>query len=317
MTGTRPKVSIGIPVYNGEKYLEDALNSILKQTYKDFELIFADNASNDRTRKICLGYAQMDPRVRYHRNERNIGAAPNHNLLFHLARGEYFKWAAYDDVIAPDFLARCVEVLDNHPDVVLCMPMTGRIDENGKYLGNYEYIAGADLPDRLKGFRNFALYNRSGNFIYGLMRASSLSQTSLHGSYPSSDLTFLAELALYGKFHVLPEYLFFRRSHPGQSTKGILSKERLRTLWFDTSLGGRIILPKWLNLFGYLNVIKKAPLRGSERFYCYLQMIRWILIPRHFRGLIKDVIRAALKILAQFPVRLKAILTKPIDMAKG
>jgi glycosyltransferase involved in cell wall biosynthesis len=298
MANPKPKVSIGIPVYNGEKYLQQALESILSQSYTDFELIIADNASTDRTREICLTYARKDPRIRYHRNEENIGAAPNHNLLFHLAKGEYFKWAAYDDRIAPNFLAKCVEVMDKHPDVILCMPHASRIDEHGSYAGNHIFIHGADDPVRTKRFRNFALYNRSGNFMYGLMRASALSKTSLHGSFASSDLVFLAELALYGTFYVLPETLFHRRSHPAQSTKGPLSREWMRTLWFDTSLQDRLVLPKWFSLFALFRAIRRAPLRRMEHLRCVVYILHWVFLPRNFRGLVKDLIRAGIRIIS-------------------
>ncbi len=107
----KPVASIGLPVYNGEKYLEQTLNSILAQSYTDFELIISDNASTDRTQEICQTYVAKDPRIIYHRNEKNLGAAPNHNLVFGLASGKYFKWAGYDDIIAPDFMARCFEIL--------------------------------------------------------------------------------------------------------------------------------------------------------------------------------------------------------------
>jgi hypothetical protein len=259
----------------------------------------------------------MDRRIHYHRSDENIGAAPNHNLLFRLAKGEYFKWAAYDDRIAPDYLDRCVRILNTHPDVVMCMSKSYRMAEDGSVLGNYEYIAGADEVERVRRFRNFALYNRSGNFVYGLIRSRAISKTSLHGSYPSSDLVFLAELALYGKFYILPDRLFFRRSHSRQSTKGALSKERARVLWFDPSLKGRIIFPKWLSLRGYLQAVKRAPLSKRERMYCYLQIINWILIPRNFRGLVKDVIRAAVIWITRFLRRKKTGFTSPFDIAES
>ena len=99
-----PRVSIGLPVYNGELFLENALDSILSQTYSDFELIISDNASDDKTEEICRSYAARDKRVRYSRNAHNLGAAPNYNRVYHLARGRYFKWASHDDVLAPEFL---------------------------------------------------------------------------------------------------------------------------------------------------------------------------------------------------------------------
>ncbi len=211
MIHNSPKVSIGLPVYNAEKYLEEGLDFILAQTHRDFEIIISDNASDDCTQDICLTYARKDPRVRYYRNDRNLGAAPNHNLVFRLAKGKTLKWAGYDDKISPDFLARCVDVLDKKLDVVLCMPLTCLIDEHGQYIGGYDYQADADIPSSSKRFRNFMLKNELGNYVYGLMRVDSVAKTSSHGSYPSSDLVFLAELAFYGRYYIIPEPLFYRR----------------------------------------------------------------------------------------------------------
>ena len=128
-----PRVSIGLPVYNGEKFIREAIDSIFSQTFEDFELIISDNGSTDRTQQICQAYAAQDLRIRYYRNKKNIGAARNYNLVFELASGEYFKWAAHDDLCAPEYLERCVEILDRDPDVVLCYPKTSIIDEHGEF----------------------------------------------------------------------------------------------------------------------------------------------------------------------------------------
>jgi len=313
MVSTKPKVSIGLPVYNGEKYLEEGLDSVLAQTYTDFELIISDNASNDRTQEICLKYAQEDQRISYHRNEKNLGSAPNHNLVFKLAKGEYFKWIGYDDTIAPDFLSKCVEVLDKNPDVVLCIPKTILIDENGKHLHDVEYKkSDADFPDPAKRFRNFLLFNLSANFFYGLMRVNGVAQTSLHGSFTSADLVFLAELTFYGRYYVVPEYLFFRRDHPGRSTK-IWKSERARHVLFDTSLEGKTVLPKWLFLFGCLNAIKRAPLNVYDRTACYADVIRWILLRRNFWALGKDIAVAAQQLIIRSYLKLKRQSTEKSD----
>src|SRR5919112_5909956 len=103
----RPRVTIGLPVYNGERFLEQALDGLLAQTFTDFELIISDNASTDRTPEICQAYAARDSRIRYVRQPENIGAGPNHNILVPMARGEYFKWASHDDLYDPDLVAKC------------------------------------------------------------------------------------------------------------------------------------------------------------------------------------------------------------------
>ena len=111
-------VSIGLPVYNGENYLSAAIESIAAQTFQDFELIISDNDSTDRTPEICRHYMMQDKRIRYFRNKRNLGAAPNYNRTYELSQGQYFKWTAHDDIICPDFLAKCVVALEAEPEAV-------------------------------------------------------------------------------------------------------------------------------------------------------------------------------------------------------
>src|SRR5262245_38883261 len=116
---SRPRVSIGLPVYNGERYLAETLNSMLAQTFEDFELIICDNASTDQTEQICRFYAGKDTRICYVRNATNLGAAKNYRRTFELSSGDYFRWANCDDLFAPESLACCVEILDWKPSVVL------------------------------------------------------------------------------------------------------------------------------------------------------------------------------------------------------
>lgn len=127
-----PTVSIGLPVFNGENYLEEAIQSILHQTFTYFELIICDNNSSEDIGAICNKYEQQDSRIRYYRNDENVGASRNFNQTFELARGPYFKWAAHDDRLAADFVERCVSVLDRDPDMVLCFSRTQVIDAEGR-----------------------------------------------------------------------------------------------------------------------------------------------------------------------------------------
>ena len=294
-----PSVSIGIPVYNGEKYLAMALDSILAQTYTDLECVISDNASTDRTQELCESYAARDPRIRYFRNEHNLGAAPNYNRVFELSSGVYFKWADYDDEIAPDFLAKCVAVLDQNPDVVLCFPRPRVIDEKGDVLGDHEYKANASSIAARTRFGSLVSNPDTGYEVSGLLRADAVRQTGLHRSFPASDLVFLAELALYGRFHEIPEPLFFPRYHPEQSTKGAGAIERDRVIFFDTANAGKILLPKWQYLFGYVEAISNSPLSWRDRGYCYLQLLPWVLRPDHFRALGKDMLIAGQKLLSR------------------
>src|SRR5687768_11755331 len=116
--GRTVSVSVGMPVFNGERFIEAALDSVLAQNYGDLEVVISDNASTDDTEEICRSYAAKDDRVRYFRNRINYGIAFNFNNVFRLSSGRYFKWAASDDVCAPDFLSRCVEILDRDASIV-------------------------------------------------------------------------------------------------------------------------------------------------------------------------------------------------------
>ena len=156
MTQSPPKVSLGLPVYNGETFLAETLDSLLAQTFDDFELVISDNASTDDSQQICERYAALDPRVRYVRQVENRGAAWNFGEVFRLARGEYFKWCAHDDVCLPEFLAECVKVLDETPSVAWCMTGIEVIDRFGNPLDDVPAPCSgaggiADLEGRLFG----------------------------------------------------------------------------------------------------------------------------------------------------------------------
>src|SRR5262249_49825759 len=163
-----PRVTVGIPVYNGEAYLSQSISSILAQTFTDFELIISDNGSTDGTEQICREYAAKDHRIHYHREETNRGAAWNHNRLVELARGEYFKWQCADDLGAPQMIAECVAELDANPELVLCYGQFIRIDRSGQNLGaKVSRVKGlASAPERLHSL----IHRRdSCEEIYGLM----------------------------------------------------------------------------------------------------------------------------------------------------
>ncbi|MCB0156846.1 MAG: glycosyltransferase family 2 protein [Caldilineaceae bacterium] len=289
-----PRVTIGLPVYNGEKYLATAIESILTQTYRDFELIIADNASTDGTAAICRAYTAKDDRVRYVRNAQNLGAAPNFNLTLALARGEYFKWAAYDDWIGPAYLEHCVAALDAHPDVVLCQTATQAVNAAGVPDTVLRYHPGVYSTRPEQRFRSIAMIrDNTAVPVFGLIRTDILRRTSCIGSYPSSDVVLLAELSLYGPFLELDVPLFFWRVHPQQSTRGVYAVERDRVAWFDTAAAARVTLPKWQFFHGYIRAVMRAPLGWGQRLYCYAHIGRWVFMRDHYRAMVKDLLLAA------------------------
>ena len=206
-----PVVSVGIPVYNGERYVHEAVEGILAQTFDDFELIISDNASTDATASICEAYARQDRRVRYIHQASNIGAPRNYSFLVGCARGRYFKWSSASDTCEPSMLKECVEVLERDPSVVLCYGATRLIDSRGVPLQIYDGDFGVYDPtprDRYKVLRGRLALNNAQN---GLIRLDALKRTRLVRAYAGSDLAMMAELVLQGKFHLLPDVVLNRR----------------------------------------------------------------------------------------------------------
>ena len=211
-----PKVSVGLPVYNGEDYLKEALDSLLNQTFKDFELIISDNASTDATQEICESFTSLDKRIRYYRNQENLGAAKNYNRVFELAVGEYFKWASHDDLCAPTFLERCVEILELQPSVILAYTRTLIIDAQGNITAKYADNANFMAPNPYKRLNNHLLPDRGRHIspVFGVIRSSALKKTRLIGNYIGSDTVLLVHLILLGQFYEVPEELFFSTNPP-------------------------------------------------------------------------------------------------------
>jgi len=272
--GTMPRVTIGMPVYNGEEFIAEAMESLLAQSFTDFELLVADNASTDGTGEICRGFADRDSRVRWLPSPENRGAAWNFNRLFFEAKGEFFRWSAADDVTAPTFLEKCVDILDAQPQVVLCHCYTSKIDAHGEPLGQYDLDNGLDVanPAVHLRFRAQILPRHSCVHVFGLIRRDILAKTPLIGPYVSSDRVLLAELALHGPHHVIPEYLFARRHHGKTSIH--LDERTERAEWFDTKKKGRIALPAWRVVGELEKAILRAPLNLKEFGQCQLEVMR-------------------------------------------
>jgi glycosyltransferase involved in cell wall biosynthesis len=282
-----PRVSIGLPVYNGENYLEAAVESILSQEFGDFELILSDNGSDDATQAICQRFAEADGRVRYYRSNTNRGAAWNYNHTFELARGDFFKWQAHDDLCLPGFLGSCLEVFDSAPSsVVLVYPKTEIIDADGNALAQHvaETIDTRDENPHIRLAKVLKNLNMACA-VFGLIRASALRQTRLIGRFIASDYVLLAELAMLGELREVPQTLFVRRVHPRISTYASRSPTELLQ-WFDPSQRWhrRWVSPMmWLGA-EYLRSARRIPLGRVERVRCYLTGTR-VWYAREFRNL--------------------------------
>ena len=225
-----PTVSIGVPVFNGERHLRSAIESLLGQSFGDFELIISDNASVDSTRDLCEEYVRRDSRVRYHRQSTNIGVARNWNFVARAGRGRYFKWASSNDTCEPSMLAQCVKALEENPGVALCYGRTRLIDDGGGTIELYKddlEIMEERASDR---FRTLKFKLALNNAQSGLIRMAALRRSGLVRTYIAGDLPLMAEIALQGKWLLLPDYLLNRRMSEGSFSR-LLSRQELVNFW--------------------------------------------------------------------------------------
>jgi glycosyltransferase involved in cell wall biosynthesis len=284
-----PRVTIGLPVYNGEKYLAAALDSLLAQTYANFELIISDNASTDGTEGICRGYMEKDRRLSYHRTSTNIGGCRNQNRLVALASGEFFMWAHHDDRRAPEYLERCVQVLDAQLSVVLCYSKTRVIDETGRFLEKEQPLPDISPTSPQGRFARLIRLDYKCDPVLGLFRTSVLKRTALFGLYPDHDRVLLSELALHGPFHEIPEPLFFRREHSLQST-AIYPGRQERLAWCDPEKTGKLVFPYFREGVELIFAINRVRLPWYERLCCYREVVKWCA--RNRSRLTEDVLFA-------------------------
>ena len=275
---TTPSLTVGLPVYNGEEYLAEALEALLAQTYADFELVISDNASDDATAEICRAFAERDSRIRYVRQPVNIGVDPNHHFLVEQARGRYFKWAAHDDLYHPELLQRCVEALEAHPDVVLAHAADAAIDEQGEVISALPYDVDSANPRPSARLRSL-LYVDGGNDDYGVMRTDVVRRVAPYGAGAyGSDRVFVAAMLLQGPFHHVPQILYYRREHPQRASK---ASKRKRAATYDPKRANRLRYPtvrlhaEYVGAF--VAAVWRAPIAPVEKLRCWGEIARWLV----------------------------------------
>jgi glycosyltransferase involved in cell wall biosynthesis len=201
----QPLVSIGIPVYNGENFIREALDSIVNQTYQNLEIIISDNASTDKTQEICESYQKQDDRIKYIRFLENKGAAFNFNTTFDSSTGKYFKWASHDDYLGTTYIERCVDYLESHPQTHLCQSRKNIVNNKNITIKRLDYpgleINGEDGYERFKSFlKTFRYFQDDADVVFGVFRSNELAKTQKIANYHSSDFTLTAEIVLWVNF---------------------------------------------------------------------------------------------------------------------
>lgn len=272
MVAATPRLTIGLPVYNGERYLGAALESILGQSFDDFELIISDNASADGTPAISRSFAARDPRVQYRRNARNVGLSGNFNLLVPLAHGRLFKWATSDDQLRPGYLEACVAALDADPSVVLAAPKTQFVDGDGAPLDISDpgWHLASDAPwERL---RYAVVADQWMNAALGVIRTEALRQTRLMPRYSGGDCRLMAELSVLGKFVEIPDVLYVRRIHATSYAGNASDAPYLRRYMSGSRRG--VGMPAWRLRMDYIGIILGAPIPATRKATLLLWLLR-------------------------------------------
>jgi glycosyltransferase involved in cell wall biosynthesis len=278
-------VSIGMPVYNGANYIRRSSESILDQDYQDLELIISDNGSSDETESICRELAEMDKRIRYYRNETNLGAARNYNRVFELARGNYFKWAAHDDECSPSLVRRCVETFENGPaQLMMVYPSGEMIDEQSKPLFTPLDRTDVREPEPDRRLARLLPSMQFCDTAFGMFKTESLKKTRLIGCFFGADLVLLAETAMQGEIWQLDEVLFHQRSHPGRAmTANRTARERVA--WFNpAAVNQMFVLGDWEQLGWQLfRAVGRSSLPTQDKLKCYL------VVQKYYQSLRPDL----------------------------
>lgn len=212
-------VSVCIPAYNYAHFLPDAIESVLAQTYSDYELLIIDNCSTDNTPEVVRRYAERDPRIIYFRNGSNLGLVGNLNRCLESARHEYVKILCADDLLAPDCLKKSVAVLENHPNVVLVAHARHLVNDRLKtlavrgYCRKFKILSGKEvirtclLEGNIIGEPSVAMFRNIADLPVFSTKYNQL-----------MDLEYWFALLEKGDFAYLPEPLASFRQHEGQES---------------------------------------------------------------------------------------------------
>lgn len=281
-----PRVTVGVPVFNGAECIRRALDSVLAQTFTDFVVEISDNASTDSTGEICSEYVKRDTRVRYIRQPSNIGAARNFNFLAARARSRYFMWHCVDDFTDPSYLEVCFRTLEARPDAVLAYTRAGSIDANGtQTMPPADAAAPYDERDCISRFR-FCLKPMAydEDILFGLMRTSALQATRLQGAFPGGDRAFCAEMSLRGAYVRLPEVLFWRRTYQDRMS----AEER----WIYDAAGRRgPAMKEWRILLHHCGTLTRAALPGTVKVRLWRELAQRAFADR--RQLLRELLIAS------------------------
>ncbi|GGM59866.1 glycosyl transferase [Longimycelium tulufanense] len=268
-----PPVTVGLPVYNGEHYLSSSLASLLSQTYEDFELLISDNCSDDATEEICRTAARSDPRIRYERQDRNVGVIENHNWLVRNARSPFFTWASSDDAYAPERIERMYVALQNDDKAVLAFTWARQIDENDAQVGSWHNPCRTAHPDPAVRLYDLLALVHENYHCYGLVRRNVMLRTMLEPPVWNSDRILVAELTLHGPFVEVAEELLWHRLHDRRVSASLTHRQFYATQRMNIP---RIVAPSAEEGYWYLRAVLRSPVRGRDRVRTLAALRPWL-----------------------------------------
>ena len=287
-----PLVSIGLPVFNGEAFVERAIDALCAQDYDHLEIIISDNGSTDNTAKICRAAAERDERVTFLESQINRGASWNFGRVFHAAHGRYFKWAACDDLCRAEFVSACVAELEADLSAVLAYPRTSLIDEDDIPVAEFEDDLALDDESPVARLSRLCRHVGEYHPVFGVIRTEALRDTNLLGPYVYADIVTVAELALRGRFLELPDRLFLRRYHPGTSV--IANPDaHSRARWFAPEKRWRNPMPVCRLTVELVRAVHRSPLSPGEKMLADGVVARDWAMPRwrDMAGEVKRLVR--------------------------
>ncbi|MBF0232810.1 MAG: glycosyltransferase [Desulfamplus sp.] len=264
-----PTVSIGMPVYNMKDTVKEAIDTILNQTFSDFELIISDNASDDGTEEICRAAAKEDSRIIYNRNQKNI-LGENARLTFLISKGKYFMWAAADDARKPEMVKRCVDTLEADNEAILAYTYTEVLDPANSVRRFYYDPYSLDQNDPADRYTSLITSLDLGNMMYGLYRRSAMYSLPPIIGNPSTVMIFtdailLTHIVLQGKIVQIPEMLFIRRR--GESKPWLDNLARIESQSSHNYLQKGVTLPVSDSIIEHVRILLESTLPAEKKLH--------------------------------------------------
>jgi glycosyltransferase involved in cell wall biosynthesis len=273
----QPFVSFGIPVRNGEGHIEKLIDSILQQTFQDFEIVIADNLSTDKTPQILRSYALQDHRFNCVFNEENIGQIENFNRVFKLSRGKYFRWIGVDDWLEPSYTEECVNLMENDPNVIGVTTYTV-MHQKGGFEHRFEYKG--ERLESVKSSRRFSrmMWLLSKGLLYlsplsAFFRREALTKTHLFQIAPDTDLIMAAEVSLVGPFRHINKHLVHRWRPLTAPTKRIEMYKRYHPTRYK-----EVQHSYWKACKKIASMIWDTPLTMGQKLICSFALIKFFLV---------------------------------------